>query len=594
MRLPFPFVRLNLSLWILAVPCLSASPEVDAAELFKTRVQPVLAARCFACHTTQRAGGLDMSSRELLLKGGNSGPAIVPGHPERSLLIQVVQHTHDRLKMPLSGSKLDEEEISDLVSWVKAGGVWVDGSPDAAQLRDSHNITEEQRAFWAFQPFARPELPKVQDESWPRGPIDHFILSRMERQGLKPVPTTDRRTLIRRASFDLIGLPPTPEEVDAFLTDPSPNSFGTVVDRLLASLRYGELWGRHWLDVARYADDQTVTRPASHAFRYRDWVIGAFNDDLPYDLFVKAQIAGDLLPNPDNRLVAATGLYTLSPDFGKDPAATRRLGCQETSHQDDRVDVTTRAFLGLTGGCARCHDHKFDPIPTLDYYALLGVFTSSECVEFPLASHETVTAYREHKKGIDDQEDGIEQFIETEAAQLAEILAAQTARYMVAAWQVLGHPGRDLKELAREEGLDWQTLQRWVQYLGMGAYDHPYLEDWKAALASGAGESKIRRLAQGFQERVLSVIKEKKAVDEKNRIDLGSALLLEKGSNKTLLARVYRVGQKDKDKFFFCRDIGQPSRMTYGAASEVRSSGFVGLGFRTSCAVRPSSARASS
>ena len=376
----------------------------------------------------------------------------------------------------------------------------------------------------------------------------------MERQGLKPVSTTDRRTLIRRASFDLIGLPPTPEEVDAFLADPSPDAFRTFVDRLLASPRYEERWGRHWLDVARYADDKTVTRPASDAFRYRDWVIGAFNDDLPYDLFVKAQIAGDLLPDVDNRLVAATGLYTLSPDFGKDPTGTRRLGCQETSHQDDRVDVTTRAFLGLTGGCACCHDYTFDPIPTLDYYALLGVFTSSECVEFPLASPEAVTAYQEHKKEIDDQEDGIEQFIETQAAQLAEILAAQTARYMVASWKVLGPPGRDLGELAREEGLDRETLQRWVQYLGIPAHDHPYLEDWKAALAPAAGESKIRRLAQGFQDRVLSVIKEKKAVDEKNRIALGSALLLEKGSDKTLLG-TSATQVLARDRFFLWRDM---------------------------------------
>ena len=287
-----------------------------------------------------------MGSRESLLKGGNSGPAIVPGHPERSLLIQSVQHTHERLKMPLSGSKLEEEEISDLISWVKAGAAWVAGSADAVRAKDSDTITEEQRAFWAFQPVTRPDLPEVRDESWPRGPIDHFILSRMERQGLRPVPTADRRSLIRRASFDLTGLPPTPEEVDAFLDDPYPDAFGTVVDRLLASSRYGERWGRHWLDVARYADDATVTRPATDAFRYRDWVIGAFNDDLPYDLFVKAQIAGDLLPDAGNRLVAATGLYTLSPDFGKDPTGTRRLGCQETSHQDDRVDVTTGLFSG--------------------------------------------------------------------------------------------------------------------------------------------------------------------------------------------------------------------------------------------------------
>ena len=284
---------------------LEAQPE-DPAEFFEMRVRPVLAQQCFACHSASAMGGLEMKSREALLKGGDSGPSVVPGHPEQSLLIQAVRQTHDRLKMPPE-SKLAEEQIENLVTWIRAGAVWPDDSPSASAARKAgrYVIRPEQRSFWSFQPPGPVEIPAVKKQAWVRSPLDHFVLSRLEDQGLDPIEPADRRTLLRRAYFDLIGLPPTPGEVSAFLDDKSSDAFERVVDRLLSSPRYGERWGRFWLDLARYSDDKlnsTEDEPYLNAFRYRNWVIDAFNQDLPYDQFVKAQLAGDLLQGRGEKL----------------------------------------------------------------------------------------------------------------------------------------------------------------------------------------------------------------------------------------------------------------------------------------------------
>lgn len=363
-----------------ATSVLTAAQSANSVEFFESRIRPLLAERCFACHTRSRLGGLQLDSREGLLKGGSSGPAIVPGSPEQSLLIQAVSHTHERLKMPPQ-EKLKDAEIAVLSDWIRAGAVWPESAPKAtADANPEGAITAQQRAFWSLQPVRKPPLPAVKDKGWPRTTIDHFILARLEAQGLKPVPAADKRTWIRRVTFDLIGLPPTPEEVDAFIKDNSSKAAAKVVDQLLASPRYGERWGRHWLDVARYSDDLLNTLredPLPNAFRYRDWVIKAFNDDLPYDQFVKAQIAGDFLEGDKGKWVGGLGFYNLTPNL-----------------QDDRVDVTTRGFFGLTAACAQCHDHKFDPIPTKDYYALQGIFESTELDEYPLAPEEVVEKYQ--------------------------------------------------------------------------------------------------------------------------------------------------------------------------------------------------------
>ena len=343
-------------------------------DFFENKIRPILADRCYKCHSTlaeKVKGGLLLDSREALLKGGDSGPVIVPGDPESSLLIKAVRYTDPDLQMP-KDKKLEDDQIADLVAWVKMG------APDPRDATaDQRKWTDNKTNHWAWQPVKRVAIPEVSNPSWCQTPVDNFILAKLEENGLKPNPPADKRTLIRRATFDLIGLPPTPEEVQDFVNDPSPNAFAKVVDRLLASPHYGERWGRHWLDVARYSDTKGEPRRNTEdnanpfAWTYRDYVIRSFNEDKPYNLFILEQIAADRLTttarNPTN--LAALGFLTVGDHF---------MGMQNDII-NDRIDVVTKGFLGLTVTCARCHDHKFDPIPQKDYYSLRGIFDS--CVE---------------------------------------------------------------------------------------------------------------------------------------------------------------------------------------------------------------------
>jgi mono/diheme cytochrome c family protein len=355
-------------------------PEVAQVEFFEKQVRPLLAESCQGCHGPDKhKGGLRLDSRDAVLAGGDSGPAVVPGDPEKSRLVHAVRYGDARLHMPPK-EKLTPEQVAVLTAWVKMGAPW----PEAAAVRtaaptSTFKVTAKDREFWSFRPVREPPVPAVRDRDWVRSPIDSFVLAKLEEQGLKPVAPADKRMLIRRATFDLIGLPPTPEEIDAFLADDSPEAFARVVDRLLASPHYGERWGRHWLDVARYGEDQAHTfqaRKYPDGYRYRDWVVKAFNADLPYDEFVREQIAGDLLDGPDRAdRLAATGFFALGPVY---------YGKATADELDDRVDTLTRGFLGLTVACARCHDHKFDPIPTRDYYSLAGVFAGTDYREYVL------------------------------------------------------------------------------------------------------------------------------------------------------------------------------------------------------------------
>ena len=459
----------------------------EPADYFETRVRPVLAHNCFACHTDAKMGGLQLDTREHALKGGKSGPVIVPGDPAKSRLALAISYTDSKLKMPPSG-KLPDADIAALTTWIKDGAVW---PASGAVLPPQYTITKEQRAFWAFQPVSDPKPPATRNTKWPQSDIDRFILAKLEARNLKPVPPADRRTLLRRAYFDLTGLPPTQEEVAAFVADKSPDAFAKVVDRLLASPRYGERWGRYWLGIARYSDDKlnpTQEEPYPNAFRYRDWVIQAFNDDMPYDQFVMAQIAGDKMPDAE-KYQAGLGFYALSPEF-----------------QDDRVDATGRGFLALTVACATCHDHKYDPIPTKDYYSMLGVFNNTHLDETPIAPEQAVEAWKAQKKKLDAKQKELKEFVAGQGQQLAEILASQTADYLLAA-------------AGDEDGatLDQATLARWKDYLAKGKIDHPYLNGWRAA-KTGAER---REAAEQFQELLLATNAEKKAIDDRNHIKLG-------------------------------------------------------------------------
>ncbi len=348
-------------------------PSSAAAAFFENEVRPLLTKTCFACHGPKKQkSSLRLDSRARLLQGGERGPAIVPGEPNRSLLISVVSGSHE-VKMPPRG-ELSAEQIGVLKKWIAMGAPWP-GSDSAVAVRTG-GITDRDRQFWAFQPLARPALPASPTTD---NPVDAFILRKLHAQGLALAPPADRRTLLRRATFYLIGLPPTSEEIDAFLADTSPEAFAKVIDRLLASPHYGERWGRHWLDVVRYADTagETADYPVPEARLYRDYVIASFNRDKPYDEFLREQIAGDLLAAADPRehyaeRITGTGFIAISRRFGFDPQNYHHLTIQDT------IDTLGQAVLGLTLGCARCHDHKYDPVTREDYYALYGIFASTK------------------------------------------------------------------------------------------------------------------------------------------------------------------------------------------------------------------------
>jgi cytochrome c553 len=356
-----------------------ASETSSQAAFFEKRIRPVLVAQCYGCHAKgegrQVKGGLALDSRAGVLQGGDSGPVVVPGKPEESLLITALSHTDPALAMPPK-KRLPETVLADFTEWVRNGAV----DPREKEGGESIRSREAATPHWSFQPPRKVSTPTVEWESWPQSDIDRFVLARLEERQLRPVQDADWATLLRRVTFDLIGLPPTPEEQEAFLAAPSPSRFEQVVDRLLASPAFGEKWARHWLDVARYAEStgKTVNFNYPHAWRYRDYVIAAFQNDKPYDRFIIEQLAGDLLPYSDLQTRAeqlvATGFLAIGPK-----TLNERSGLKfELDLADEQIDVTSQAFLGVTVACARCHDHKVDPIPQADYYALAGIFRSTE------------------------------------------------------------------------------------------------------------------------------------------------------------------------------------------------------------------------
>jgi hypothetical protein len=345
----------------------------DAEAFFETKIHPVLSESCVRCHGSKKvSNGLRVDSREALLKGGKNGPAIVPGDAGKSLLIQAVRRTHPEIKMP-PDQKLPDAVIADFAAWVRDGAQW----PKAKTLHvGSH---------WAFEPVHKLE-PPFDPSGWSQHPIDCFVSAKRQAAGVVPVAAAEKRVLLRRLTFDLIGLPPTPDEVDAFVADTSPDAFARVIDRLLASPHYGERWGRHWMDVARYADTagDNADYPIPEVRFYRDYIIDAFNADKPYDEFVREQLAGDILakqgpPEKYAERVIATGFLALSRRYATAPYELWHLTLE------DAIETTGRAFMGLTLRCARCHDHKYDPVTNADYYALYGIFASTQ---FPWAGGE--------------------------------------------------------------------------------------------------------------------------------------------------------------------------------------------------------------
>ena len=403
---------------------LNTKPTDEQVAFFESKVRPLLIEHCYECHSKDSKrleADLRLDGNVFALKGGDSGPAVVPGNPADSLLIQAVKW--QSYEMPPKG-KLSDAHIATLERWVEMGAPWpgLNSSALAEKTEDEPYDWEKFRTeHWAFRPVEVGELPEVSDHNWVRSPIDQFVLARLESAGLKPNGPATRRTLIRRLYFDLTGLPPTPDQVAAFLNDDSPDAVAKVINELLESEHYGERWARYWLDVARYSDGMggfLDNAALPNAWRYRDWVVRALNDDMPYNEFVRRQIAGDVLtetPDP-----VGTGFFAVGPTYrgdGGDPKATAEAKAETLA---DRVDTFSRAFLGLTAACARCHDHKFDPVTTKDYYAIAGVFNNTRLAVRQLGSKEVIDAYNKAQASVKQQNATIQKFLSEEAKRLSK------------------------------------------------------------------------------------------------------------------------------------------------------------------------------
>lgn len=469
------FGRLVVGLVLLA-PLAGRALDANTAEFFERKVRPILAERCFECHGPEvQKSDLRLDTAEGARRGGSRGAAVVP-EDASSLLLQAVDYVHEP-KMPPRG-KLAEDEIEVLRAWIMAGAVWPEYEARAEAGGKSGIDIEAGKRHWAYQRPVKHAPPAVQDETWPRGDIDRFLLAAMESAGVKPAPPADKRTLIRRVTYDLTGLPPTPEEVEAFLADDAPDAFERVVERLLASPQYGERWGRHWLDVVRYTDafdsrGTAQTEPVE-IWRYRDWVVRAFNDDMPYNEFLRRQIAGDLLPGPDGGFsgdnLVATGVLAI----GHWPQGDADKEKMVTDIVDDQIDLVTRGFLATTMACARCHDHKFDPFTTEDYYAMAGIFFSSSILpgpgaktegspilHLPIASQEELKARAARESRIATLRQDIAARIDEERRAWAVKEVGKTSAYILAA-----HAAE--QGGAADPALTGEAVARWSQYLGYG------------------------------------------------------------------------------------------------------------------------------
>jgi hypothetical protein len=491
-------------------------------EFFETQVRPLLVEHCYKCHSEDAAragklkGGLLLDTRDGVQKGGDDGAVVTPGKPDESSLIKSVRYTDEHLQMPPK-QRLSAEQVAVLEKWVALG------APDP---RDRKAVgkrvidLESERRQWAFQSPVKHDPPAVSDRAWLHKPLDAFVLAALEQKKLHPVRPAAKRDLLRRATLDLTGLPPTPEEYEAFENDSSPDAFARVIDRLLASPHYGERWGRYWLDVARYADDQgnSFLTPAPAAHLYRDWVVKAFNEDLPYDDFIRLQIAGDQLPGPvadyPARL-AGLGFQGLGPVFRKGAAGEAKAKADEL---EDRVDTLSRGILGLTVSCARCHDHKFDPIPTRDYYSLAAAYNGAEWTNRMLAAPSVVETHEKWARDLAAEKDKVKKWTLAQAAAIGREVLPKSSTYALAACKliVLRHHKLPLDEaaFAKQEGLHPYFLNRWAATLG-GAEDLPVLKALREALAQ-AREQGIIAPGQALREQLDAL--------QKFALDAGAAL----------------------------------------------------------------------
>jgi hypothetical protein len=455
-------------------PASAQTPDADGLRFFESRIRPVLVDRCFQCHSAESEklkGGLRLDSRDGALKGGDTRGAIVPGHPEKSLLIEAIRYSNVDLQMPPKG-RLTPEQTADFTAWIQMGAPWPASkqpAPASAPGKAEFAIGKRRAEHWAWQPVLPRPLPKVADADWSSQPVDRFLLARLEAAGLSPAPPADKRTLIRRLYFDLAGLPPPPETVEPFLADESPDAFDRLADRLLASPQFGERWARHWLDLVRYAEtlghEFDYTMPG--AWRYRDYIIRAFNTDVPYDQLVLEHIAGDTLAHPRthpverfNESMIGTGFFWLGQQ-SHSPVDVRLYQSDVIANQ---IDVMTKTFLGLTVACARCHDHKFDAISTKDFYSLYGILGSSRYAQRSVDSPETFAPQRKQLASLKTEiRSGLSIAWAEQAGELRAYLAA--AREVVVQAGPPASLSNAVSRIAGQRKLETAHLKRWTDAL---------------------------------------------------------------------------------------------------------------------------------
>jgi hypothetical protein len=537
--------------WTMALaeaPARAQAVDPAGIDFFEKRIRPVLVEHCYKCHSAEvkkPKGGLLLDTRAGIRKGGDTAPAVVPGKPAASLILKAVRQTSEELRMPPKG-KLPDAVIADLEKWIAVG------APDpregkAVVAAKTIDFTTARR-HWAYQPIRKPDLPQVKNQHWPASSMDCFVLAKLEEKGLTPSPQADRRTLLRRAYYDLIGLPPTYEEIEAFEKDRSPDAFANVVDRLLASPRYGERWGRHWLDVARYADTKDGVlmygddRIRPYAYTYRDYVIRAFNEDTPFDRLVHEQLAADLIePKVESWRLAAMGFLTLGRMFDNNVYDII----------DDRIDTVTRGLLGLTVSCARCHDHKYDAIPTADYYSMYGVFAGCETpLELPLIGTSAQTpGLVEFEKKFNPKREEMKRFLDKQFVLLSETARQRAGDYLVHAATTPPDPLETaiyFLSLAPED-LRPQIVNRWRKLLDKRARpDDPVFGPWHDLMQLPPPDLAVKSSA------ILEQWKTRPAGIAKGQLNLlvREALLAAKIDNKAELAKAYgRLLRRVYDEF---------------------------------------------
>ena len=487
--------------------CAAGETNPSDFDLFERSVRPILIEHCYECHAGNASkGGLRLDTREGTRRGGDSGPTLVPGEANASRLIEAVRYNNETLQMPPKG-KLSAADIAALEKWVEQGAPdpRVEGSPTA--VAPTGMSIEEGREFWSFKPLAIAEIPSTDDASWVSTPVDAFILSKLHSRGMQPAARADKRTLIRRATLDLTGLPPTPKEISDFLADESDEAFSKVIERLLRSSEYGVRWGRHWLDVARYADSNGLDENLAfgHAWRYRDYVVDSFNHDKPFNRFVIEQLAGDLLDDANPETRTATGFLALGAKVLAEPDKSKL----EMDTIDEQLDTMGKAFLGLTLGCARCHDHKFDPIKQRDYYSLAAIFKGTRTFgdtttgvikhwyEHSFASSEELEGLKPVDASIAEKKRLASAFRESAMNRIREEARSKAGAYL--AVSSLFEPDASLavvSELAEKHGVHPYILFHCRRHLQFHS-DDPLFAKWRELAPNrefGAIESYYREL----------------------------------------------------------------------------------------------------